>query len=145
MQTEQTRGVVERLAQVFTTRRVSIIDETVAETVQCHSLAAGGPTGREMYRQLISWVENTVGDARWEVLSLLADGDQAMLHVRLSGRHTGYFLGVPPTGREFSAEQVYIYRVRDGMVTDYWLVRDDVEALLQIGAISPPWQRARPA
>jgi predicted ester cyclase len=145
VQTEQTRSVVERLAEVFTARSVHLIDEVVAESVECHSLAAGGPRGREMYRQLVSWVENTVGDARWEVLALLADGERAVLHMRLSGRHTGYFLGVPPTGKEFSAEQVYIYRVRDGVVTDFWLVRDDVEALQQIGAIQPPWQRARPA
>jgi predicted ester cyclase len=145
VQTEQTRSVVERLAEVFTTKSVDGLDEIVAESVVCHSLAAGGPRGREMYRQLISWVDHTIGNARWDVLSLLADGDRAVLHVRLSGRHTGHFLGVPPTGREFSAEQVYIYRVRDGMVTDYWLVRDDVEALLQIGAIQPSWQRARPA
>jgi len=148
VQTEQTRSVVERLARVFTAQRADIadqvIDATVAETVVCHSLT-GGPPGREMFRQFVSWVENTLGDARWEVLSLLADGDRAVLHVRLSGRHTGHFLGVPPTGRDLCAEQVYIFRVREGTVTDFWLVRDDVEALLQIGAISPPWQRARPA
>jgi predicted ester cyclase len=144
MQTSQTRTVAERLAEVFTTKNVGIIDEVVDEAVVCHSLAEG-PRGREMYRQLISWADHTLGGATWEVLALLADGDQAVLHVRLSGRHTGHFLGVPPTGREFSAEQVYIYRIRDGLVTDYWLVRDDIDALLQIGAIQSPWRRAQPA
>src|SRR5689334_12389263 len=107
MATEQPRRVAERLAEVCTTRNTALVDEAV----KCHSLE-GVPRGREMYRQLISWVDHTVGGASWEVPTLRADGDQAALHVRLSGRHAGYFLGVPPTGREFSAGQVYAYRVR---------------------------------
>jgi hypothetical protein len=47
-------------------------------------------------------------------------------------------------------ELVHIFRIRDGMITEHWAVRDDVAMFQQLGglpnsAIATPSDRARPS
>jgi predicted ester cyclase len=51
-------------------------------------------------------------------------------------RHRGPFIGLEPTGRSFSdVHHVYLFRVRDGKVTEYKAVRDDVSLMRQLGQV----------
>jgi predicted ester cyclase len=65
----------------------------------------------------------------------LCEGDKVVARVTMHGRHVGEFLGKPPTGKKFAAEQIHIWRVMDGKVIEHWSVRDDLGQALQLGLI----------
>jgi predicted ester cyclase len=62
-----------------------------------------------------------------------------------------HFRGIAtPTGQTVDVELVHIFRIRDGMITEHWAVRDDVAMFQQLGglpnsAMAPPSDRARPS
>ncbi|MCB7138016.1 ester cyclase [Cellulosimicrobium marinum] len=64
-------------------------------------------------------------DQRVDVLHAVAEGDLVALHVELSGRHTGFFRGVAPTGLPFRVREMHLLRFDAGRVVDHWCVRDE--------------------
>lgn len=63
---------------------------------------------------------------------MLAEGDTVVIYCTHSGRHTGDFFGVPPSGREFAYKQMHIVRVEDGKGVEHWAVRDDASLMRQL-------------
>ena len=71
---------------------------------------------------------------------LLIDGDRAALLARVSGRHSGEFFAMPPTGRLIELSCVCIYRLEDGLIAQERRVLDFTGLLVQLGVL-----RAKPA
>jgi len=42
---------------------------------------------------------------------------------------------VPATGKTLEVDHVHIWRVADGQLAEHWMVRDDVAAMEQLGAL----------
>jgi predicted ester cyclase len=53
----------------------------------------------------------------------------------MHGHHVGEFLGKQPTGKEYAAKQIHIWRIQDGEAIEHWSVRDDLGQALQLGLI----------
>ena len=70
----------------------------------------------------------------------LESGDLASAHVTITGRHTGEFMGVPASDKEFEIEAIDIIRVEDGKCAEHWGVTDNMALMQQIGAIPEPAQ-----
>ena len=51
----------------------------------------------------------------------------------MTGRHTGPFNGIAPTGRPIAHKQVHIFTIADGQISRHRAVRDDLGLLLQLG------------
>ena len=50
----------------------------------------------------------------------LAEGDQVVARVRITGTHTGNFWGVAPTGRHVDLTAIYIVRIANGKIVEHW-------------------------
>jgi len=81
-----------------------------------------------MYRAAFPDVQFTIED-------LLGDGDKVVVRNTFHGTHTGPFMGIAPTGRHISQEQMHIVRVDAGLIVEHWAVRDDLSLMRQLGAI----------
>jgi predicted ester cyclase len=54
------------------------------------------------------------------------------------GKHTGDFLGIPPTGKDVRMEGIAIHRIAEHKLVEHWAQIDAVSLLVQLGAIPPP-------
>jgi len=112
-------GDPERLARV------------VAPGVVDHDPMPGSPGGREGLEALLGLVAQAFADRRHELLSVDAIGDDRGVVVwRMTGRHVGEFLGVPPTGRNVAFKGIDVFRIEDGRIVE----QHHVEQLLQARA-----------
>ena len=66
---------------------------------------------------------------------VLAEDGRVAIRARVSGRHVGEYNGLPPSGREWSVQQIHIVRVVDGKLIEHWASRDDLGALRQLGLL----------
>jgi predicted ester cyclase len=93
----------------------------------------------EMARRARAWIGPFRGafpDFRMEIVELIAEGDKVVAHFRCSGTHEGTWLGQPPTGRRFEAvDEIYIFEVREGRLTDAVAVEDNLSRLRQLGML----------
>ena len=93
------------------------------------------------------WLRAMFSDLRWEVHEAVQDGDLVVLHVTMSGRHTGTFVAYgpdarpvqafPATGRTFATTQSHWFRIADGKVIEHWANRDDLGTATQLGWTPP--------
>lgn len=50
----------------------------------------------------------------------------------------GFPAGHRPTGRPFAMKTAHFFRARDGRLCEHWGVRDELDVLYQVGALTPP-------
>jgi predicted ester cyclase len=130
------------LEEIFPAGDVAGLAEVVHPNVVNHEAPPGAPQGLEGMTSSMRMLEAAFSDRRWEIHQAIAEGDTVVLHCTFSGRHTGQFMGLTPTGRPFAFRQVHIVRFQDGKGIEHWAVRDDLTLLRQLGAV--PSQPARP-
>jgi predicted ester cyclase len=90
------------------------------------------PQDLEGTKQIMFWLRSAFSDQRYEIHQMIAEGDTVAVHLTHSGRHTGEFLGVPPSGRTFAYRHVHILRFKDGKALEHWAVRDDATLMRQL-------------
>jgi predicted ester cyclase len=101
---------------------------------------AGGPEG---YLSTARYMRQAFSEARWQVDDFISEGDKFACRVTFSGKHTGDFLGIAPTGREIKVQHLHFYRVADGQAKEHWGARDELALLRQLGVFTP--EHATPA
>jgi predicted ester cyclase len=123
---EDTVSPVRCMFEAFNTGDLSRADEFVAgDYLNYEALDEGERSGlRDAYSNL-----------HFEEQEVIAAGDKVVVRTVMSGTHTGEFMGIPPTGRNISVQQVHIFRISSGKVTEHRAVRDDLGMMLQLGAV----------
>ena len=89
-----------------------------------------GPAG---FLATSRWLRDAFSDLRFELQETIAEGDTVMAAAVMTGRHTGPFNGIAPTGRPIAHKQVHIFTIADGRISRHRAVRDDLGLLLQLG------------
>jgi len=73
-------------------------------------------------------------DFTMQILYLVAEGDTVVGHFLCSGTHLGEWNGIQPTGKRFQdVDEIYIFKVRDGKLSGFVAVEDNLTRLRQLG------------
>jgi SnoaL-like polyketide cyclase len=70
------------------------------------------------------------------VEDLIAEGDKVVCRNVVTGTHQGEYLGLPPTGRPVTYNEIFIFRFEGGRIAETWGVVDLLAQLRQLGAVS---------
>lgn len=97
---------------------------------------AGGPGG---YLSTARYMRQAFSDARWQVDDFISQGDKFACRVTFSGKHTGDFMGIAPTGREVKVQHLHFYRVAGGQAKEHWGARDELTLLRQLEVFTPEY------
>jgi predicted ester cyclase len=89
-----------------------------------------GPAG---FLATSRWLRDAFSDLRFDLQETVAEGDTVMAAAVMTGRHTGPFNGIAPTGRSIAHKQVHIFTITGGQIGRHRAVRDDLGLLLQLG------------
>jgi predicted ester cyclase len=127
-----TRSVLE---QLFENGNLEAADDLIHPDFVNHEAPPDNPQGPEGLKETVSWLRGLWGPMRAEIEDEICEDDKVVARVTMHGHHVGEFLGKPPTGKEYAAEQIHIWRLKDGKVIEHWSVRDDLGQALQLGLI----------
>lgn len=70
----------------------------------------------------------------------IAEGDKVVSRLTIRGTHKGEFMGIPPSGRQFTVELIDIHRISGGKVVERWGIFDQLGMMQQLGVIPAPVQ-----
>lgn len=121
--------------QILPACDVAALEGVTDRDVVDHSGRPDEPPGIEGLKRTMFWLARVFSDQRWEIHHLIGEGDMVAIHATYHGRHTGDFMGIPPTGREVAYGYVHILRFRDGKAVEHWGVRDDMTLMRQLGVL----------
>jgi predicted ester cyclase len=131
--TQENKGITRRvLEELFEKGNFEAMDELIHPDFVNHEAPPTNPQGPEGLKETIEWLRSLWGPMRFEIEDEIAEGDKVVDRVIMHGKHVGEFLGQAPTGREFAAKQIHVYRIEDGRVIEHWSVRDDLGQALQL-------------
>lgn len=130
----------ERVEVLFNRGELDRVEEFVTEDFVNHEAWPGEDPGHEGFRLRLRRLREAIPDLVMAVHESLAEGDLVAYRATLTGTQTGPLLGIPATGRRFSAQQMHFLRMRDGKASEHWACRDDLGMLMQLGIIPPMGQ-----
>jgi steroid delta-isomerase-like uncharacterized protein len=116
------------------------IDDIVAPDVSFHAPVPTGATGAAALKQVMAILHRAFPDLRVTVEDLIEEGDKVVGRNSVTGTHRGEYMGLPPTGRPVSYNEIFIFRFVQGRVAEIWGVVDVLSQLKQLGVL--PAERA---
>ena len=114
-----------------------------AENAENH----GRKANKQIFRLILEDIRRTFPDAKTETLDIVAEGDNVITRIKVSGTHQGtgklpvnggLLVGVPPTGKHYEIQHIHWFKLRDGKIIAHWANRDDVGMMQQLGLLPTP-------
>jgi steroid delta-isomerase-like uncharacterized protein len=124
--------------EVWNSGNIDLIDEILSDDFVFHRAPPGLSNDREGFKQFVAMYRNAFPDVKFEVQSIIVEGDAVMSRWKASGTHTGEMMGIPPTGKKVTVTGMTENRIEAGKITTQWNEFDDLGMLQQVGAMPPP-------
>lgn len=99
----------------------AVVEEIFAVDFVCHGPPgvnhshSGGSAGPEL-----CMFQGAFGDMSFQITDITCQGDRVTCHFQASGRQTGEFRGVKPSGREVTISGTTTFRVEGNKVKEGW-------------------------
>jgi predicted ester cyclase len=140
MSTEANKALVRSWLEAVDTGDVSVVKQFLDPGYVDHNPPPfpGLPPGIEGARQAFVQGLNAFSNFHHEIEDQYADGDTVVSRIVGYGKHTGDFLGIPPTGKDVRMEGIAIHRIAGGKIVEHWAQIDAAGLLIQLGAIPTP-------
>ena len=133
------KAVVRRFFdEAWNQNRVAELDEYISADNIHHGPSEDGSRGPDEIRQVINRWRTAFPDFRYQIEALIAEDDLVAARVTMMGTHTGILSfasrTLPPTGKLLRAAEIFIFRIADGKVIEFWATWDRLSAPVQLGA-----------
>jgi len=140
MSVDDNKKVVQRWIEGVDTGNPGVIDDFLVPEFTDHNpppFPVAGPTRADAHHAF-EYALSAFETFSHEVVAQWAEGDTVISRIVGRGKHTGDFIGIPPTGKEVQMEGIAIHRIVDGKIAEHWSQIDALGLLIQLGAVSPP-------
>lgn len=111
------------------------IDELVDPDAVIRTPLPIGATGAQALKQVWAMLLRVYPDIHLTVEDLIAEGDKVVGRTTVTATHRGEFMGVAPTGKSVTYNEIFIFRFAGGRVVETWGVVDVYSQMKQIGVI----------
>jgi steroid delta-isomerase-like uncharacterized protein len=92
-------------------------------------------TGAEAVKEVFARLLRAYPDLHITIEDLVEEGDKVVMRNTVTGTHRGEYMGLPPTGRSVTYNEIFIFRFAGGRVAETWGVVDVLSQMRQLGAI----------
>jgi predicted ester cyclase len=132
-----TQALAAEVFDAMNTGQLEKIRDLVTDDFVDHGSPVPLPPGPDGYIGILTFV-TTVLQIRYEVHDVVSDGDMVAIRATAHGVNAVTPQGIEPTGRPFAMETAHFFRARGGRLCEHWGVRDELDVLYQVGALTPP-------
>lgn len=131
-------AVTEFIARLWNEGNLDDIETFVSPELYIHFLDIR--PDQEGIDALVEWVmgvRTIIPDLEGEFVEQVAEEDLIVLLVHATGTHTGEVPGIPATGNEIVIDAIWMVRVEDGKITEWWQLEDLLNSYIQLGILPP--------
>jgi predicted ester cyclase len=145
--TQQTsnKATVRRFHAAANTGDTELISRTIDELVEPDALIRTPlpieATGAQLLKEVFARLLRAYPDLHITAEDLIEEGDRIVSRNTVTGTHEGEYMGIPPTGRSITYDEIFIARFAGGRIAETWGVVDVLSQMKQLGVI--PAQRSQ--
>ena len=92
-------------------------------------------TGAQKLKEIFATLHRAYPDLHVAVEDVIAEGDRVVARNTVTGTHRGDYMGIPRTGKSVTYNEIFVFRVADGLIAETWGVVDVLSQMRQLGAI----------
>jgi steroid delta-isomerase-like uncharacterized protein len=138
-QVASNKATLSRLHDALNSGDKELISTTIDEVFD-PDVRSGTPlpieaTGAQALKQVWTTLLRAYPDLHVTVEDLFGEEDRLVARNTVTGTHQGEYLGVPPTGKSVTYNEMFIVRFADGRIAETWGVVDLLSQMKQLGAI----------
>jgi predicted ester cyclase len=119
------------LTDVLSDRKFDVIEQIAAEDMKDWSQTIPGRAGLEQHVRDF-W--RIFPEVEVKVMRIIADGDEVVGIWRFKGVAQDEYWGMKPNGTPIAVTVSSCFRLVDGLIKDYWLIYNALDAITQMGA-----------
>lgn len=93
---------------------------------------AYAPPNAEGHKAMVERLKSVIPDARWSVISIVADDTSVVFELRLNGTHRGEFRGIAPAGNAIDIVGYRHFTFRNGKLVRHAALLDTAGLLRQM-------------
>jgi steroid delta-isomerase-like uncharacterized protein len=130
MTTERNKDVVARFVGAVNDRKLDLLDALLTDDFS----PPGAPgLSRDALKSVLAYYVSAFPDLHYTIEELVAEGDNIVVRLSMTGTHRGDYQGHAGTGKRFAVDEVDIMRIRDGKIAGYRIIWDEAGFARQLG------------
>jgi steroid delta-isomerase-like uncharacterized protein len=134
MSLEENKAIARRWNdELWNKGNVAAIGELMAASFVWHSAPPGMASDKEGFKQYVGSL-SAFADMKCTVEDMIAEGDKVAVRWTWSGKHTGDYMGMAPTGKRLTMTGVSVMRIAGGKIVEGWDEQDNLGFMEQLGA-----------
>jgi predicted ester cyclase len=119
-----------------------VIDELVAPDAVIRTPLPLEATGAQLAKEVWTMLLHAYPDLHITIEDVIEEGDKVVFRNTVTGTHGGEHMGLPPTGKSVTYNEIFIVRFAHGRIVDTWGVVDVLSQMKQLGVIPPSFRPA---
>jgi steroid delta-isomerase-like uncharacterized protein len=133
------KATLRRFQDAMNTGDAERISKTIDELVEPDALIRTplplDATGAQALKEVFGRLHRVFPDLHVTVEDVIAEGDKVVSRNLVTGTHQGEYMGLPPTGKSVTYNEIFIFRFAGGRIAETWGVVDVFSQMRQLGAI----------
>jgi steroid delta-isomerase-like uncharacterized protein len=143
------KAAVRRFCDAANTGDAELISKTIDELVAPDALIRTPlpieATGAQLVKEMFARLHRAYPDLHITIEDLIEEGDKVVSRNTVTGTHQGEHMGIPPTGKSVTYNEIFIARFEGGRIAETWGVVDVLAQMKQLGAIPAAVEREQPS
>ena len=95
-------------------------------------------TGVDAFKEVFTKLGTAFPDLHIAIEDEIREGDKVACRTVVTGTHLGEYMGLGPTGKKITYNEIFIFRLVDGRIAETWGVVDFASQLRQLGLLKFP-------
>jgi steroid delta-isomerase-like uncharacterized protein len=138
MTTDENKAIVRRfIDEIFVQGNRATVDELLDEDFVAHTWPSTGHPKDDL-KAAIERASTALENPTFSIDDMIAEGDRVAARLTTAATQVGPFMGMEPSGKSYSIEEIHIFRLRDGKVVEHWHQFDQMGMMRQLGALPEP-------
>jgi steroid delta-isomerase-like uncharacterized protein len=137
--TTSNKATVRRFCDAMNTGDPQLMSAAIDEFVQPDAIIRTPlpieASGAQVLKEVFGRLHRVYADLRVTIEDLIAEGDKVVSRQSVTGTHRGDYMGLPPTGKSVTYNEIFVFRFADGRISETWGVVDVFSQMRQLGAI----------
>jgi steroid delta-isomerase-like uncharacterized protein len=133
------KATIRRFCDAANTGDAELVSKMIDELVEPDALMRTPlpieATGAQLLKEVFARLLRAYPDLHITIEDLVEEGDKVVCRDTVTGTHQGEYMGIPPTGKSVTYDEIFIARFAGGRIAETWGVVDVLSQMRQLGAI----------